>query len=1063
MQRILNRPLLIVFFLWLMVFAASSIIALAAGILSISPTSGPPGTSVTITAPNSSFAASETGITITYDITTQLTTTSANSTGGLSPTIIIIPASASGPHTITATGSANSTSANFTVTPTISSNPSSGIKGSSVTVAGSGFGANETGIRITFDGTAVGSSITANAQGSWSSSFVVPDAASGSHTIDANGTSATPTLAANVPDLGFTVTPSISANRANAAPGASVTITGAGFGAGETGITVTYDGTTVTTVPPSVSTNTKGGWTASFVVPASPSGSHTIDASGPSTAANSVPDITFTTSAGISANPANAAPGSSITITGSGFSASETGITVTYDGNQVASVATADPTGGWKATFVVPASAKGAHTIDASGSTTLAATIADLTFTVAPSISIGRTGAAPGSSVAITGTGFGASETGITITYDGTATTSAITADATGGWKATFVVPASPSGSHTIDASSAATPATAVPDQAFTVTSGISANPPNAAPGSSITITGAGFGASETGITVTYDEKTLASGISANAQGGWSATFTVPASTSGSHSIKAQGSVTPLTSLSETGFNIGAGISANPASSYVGGTIDITGSGFASRSPLKTTYDNKEIASDGITTDESGSFTRSITIPQSKAGNHTIRVVDGQNNDSSAAFTMENTPPPAPSLISPGDGDRLGIAGDIKPTLKWSGVTDPSGVVFNLQVATDPDFSQRILEKTAIPGSRYILTAAEALPRGEYYWRVKAIDGASNESAWSQTWALKSGLMPLSALITIVALVLAAAAGLTYYLRVVRRPKRWEGVPVPEAAPPQPGVVSGQWRLIEPPTAAGERDLPWRLALPQPEKGAKTLSTEQTARLKVIVDFAQSLPLVEPGYTAKWLLDVAQNGMGAEPTTETYRQILEGELQVRYEPSWLHHPIYQDLSVLLEGQPILQDLNAFVDAVNRCAAEATSVLQQIYGESVAEISSDFLENGGWSFISAVYSDAVRWFLGKSLREPSERDYVLKPGEEAGSVYLWGEENTSFAEPLIRASDEKEAQQFRLLHLRLRRSYRNSDKVKQLVDMMTQMAVQRDRLSSTFSQFDNFTR
>ena len=115
--------------------------------------------------------------------------------------------------------------------------------------------------------------------------------------------------------------------------------------------------------------------------------------------------------------------------------------------------------------------------------------------------------------------------------------------------------------------------------------------------------------------------------------------------------------------------------------------------------------------------------------------------------------------------------------------------------------------------------------------------------------------------------------------------------------------------------------------------------------------------------------------------------------------------------------------------------------------------------------GGWEFISAVYSDAIRWFLGKSLHDPSEREYALKrdggTGEESGLVSLWGEETTSFAECLIHAMDEKEALQFRTLHLKLRRTYRSSDTVKQLVDMMTQMAVQRDRLSSAFSQFDNF--
>ena len=228
------------------------------------------------------------------------------------------------------------------------------------------------------------------------------------------------------------------------------------------------------------------------------------------------------------------------------------------------------------------------------------------------------------------------------------------------------------------------------------------------------------------------------------------------------------------------------------------------------------------------------------------------------------------------------------------------------------------------------------------------------------------------------------------------------------------------------------------------------------------ARLKVIVDFAQSLPLAEPGYTAQWLLDLAQTSLGTEESAAVYKQLLENQLQVRYEPAWMRHPIFQDLSALLEGQPILQDLNAFVDAVNRCAAEATLLLQQINNEAVAEIPGDFLGKGGWAYISAVYTDAMRWFLGKSLHDPSERDYVLKH-DEAGTVSLWGEENTAFAESLISAADEQEALKFRALHLKLRRAYRNSDTVKQLVDMMTQMAVQRDRLSSAFSQFDNFTK
>ncbi|HLB27633.1 MAG TPA: hypothetical protein VJK47_00320, partial [Dehalococcoidales bacterium] len=520
-----------------------------------------------------------------------------------------------------------------------------------------------------------------------------------------------------------------------------------------------------------------------------------------------------------------------------------------------------------------------------------------------------------------------------------------------------------------------------------------------------------------------------------------------------------------LISLSESGFNIGSGIMLNPVTGPVGANVDITGSGFASNSPLKFLYDGKDISASGTVTDETGSFSASLTIPKSKAGIYTIKVTDGQNNNSAAAFTMENTPPPTPSPISPKDGARVGITGDVTPMLKWSVVSDPSGVSFIIQFATDPDFSQPIMEKTGVTGNRYILTASEALPRGQYYWRIKAIDGASNESAWSQTYQLKSGLMPLPALIIIIILLVAAAAGLVYFFWIRRLRMRLAGAPAPEAEPSR--VVPGQWRLIEPAQAAGESNLPWRLALPQPARGEKQLSTEEMARLKVIMDFAQSLPLVEPGYTSKWLLDLAQSNMSIEPSVENYRKLLEGELQVRYEPAWLRHPIFQDLAALLEGQPILDDLNSFVEAVNRSASEATLLLQKIYGEATAEFPAGILEKDGWGFVSAVYLDALRWFLGKSLHDPSERDYVIKSGggadEGAGSLYLWGEESTAFGEPLIQVADEKEAARLRLLHLKLRRTYRNSDVAKQLIDMMTQLAVQRDRLSGAFGQFDGFTR
>ncbi len=940
-------------------------------------------------------------------------------------------------------------------TPEISINPTTGITASWVTVTGSDFVGNETGITVTYDGTAVVQGITADTLGDWSTTFVVPASASGSHSIDAYGSV---TTAASVTNINFTVTPGISISQTSGTAGNSLTVTGSGFSAGETGIVVTYNGTAVAS---NLIANSQGGWSTVFVVPASASGSHTIDAYGSVTTAASVPNIAFTVTPGISINRSSGATGSSLTVTGSGFSASETGIAITYDSTTVAQSITANSQGGWSATFIVPASASGSHSIDAYGSVTPAAGVPNMTFTVTSGIYISRSSGAAGSSLTVTGSSFGAGETGITITYDSTPVAQSITANSEGGWSTTFIVPASASGSHTIDAYGSVTTAASVTNMIFTVTPGISISRSSGVAGSPVTVTGSSFGAGEIGITVTYDGTPVVQNITANFLGGWNSTFEVPESASGSHRIGAYGSLTQAASVTEVGFNIGAAISVSSDNGYVGQTINVTGSGFSANAPLKLSYDDQEILGQGGTTDSSGSFSASITIPKSVHGSHTIKVSDDQNNKSQVSFTVESTTPAIPRLLSPGDGNRLGVLGGIKPTFKWTAVTDSSGVTYTLEVDTNSDFSQPILQITDITGTSYKLTSSQALSKGEYYWRVKAIDGASNESGWSQPWLLKSGLMAAWVLAIIIILAVAVFGVIVYFLVVRLRRRRARSIPVPTVDISEDAL----WRLQLPQAEEAIKDkaLPQRLALPQPAKRGKAMSGEELARLKVILDFAQSLPLAQPGYTVDWLVDLLGSGSGVGRSVPVYQQLLKGEVQVYYEPAWMRHPLYQELTTLLRGQPLLQELNDFTDLVNRCASEATLLLQEIYHDAIAEIPSDFLAKGGWEFVSAIYSDSLSWFLGKSLRDPAEQDYRLKPGEE-GALWLWGEDNTSFVAPLIQVLNENEALASRDLHLKLRRSYRNSERARQIVSMMTQIGVKRDRLANAFSQaFSQFSR
>jgi len=276
-----------------------------------------------------------------------------------------------------------------------------------------------------------------------------------------------------------------------------------------------------------------------------------------------------------------------------------------------------------------------------------------------------------------------------------------------------------------------------------------------------------------------------------------------------------------------------------------------------------------------------------------------------------------------------------------------------------------------------------------------------------------------------------------------------------------------PEVVNAEYRSFD--VEGGRRGLPWRLALPQSTaqprggRGGRTLSTEDQARLKVIIDFARSIPLIEPGPNTKWLVDLAENVSGEAASSSLYSRLLKGELQVRYEPAWMHHPTFADLQTLLEGQPILQDLDSFVDSVNHSASESLMLLQDIYRDATTETGQDILANNGWGFISSVYTDVLSWFTGKYLREPSERDYSIKSdgktGEGTNLFELSGEANTPFSGLLIQAAGENEAVQLRSLHLKLRRNYRNSDRAREVVGNTTQLDVQRDRLISAFNQFN----
>jgi hypothetical protein len=118
-----------------------------------------------------------------------------------------------------------------------------------------------------------------------------------------------------------------------------------------------------------------------------------------------------------------------------------------------------------------------------------------------------------------------------------------------------------------------------------------------------------------------------------------------------------------------------------------------------------------------------------------------VRTVDGAGNASnwttSWAFKLDNTLPPVPTPLSPANWKKVNSSA----VLDWSDVTDASGVTYQIRLYNS---SWSLLQdKTGLTTSAYAVNSFSPLANGTYYWKVRAVDGAGNASAWTTSWAFK--------------------------------------------------------------------------------------------------------------------------------------------------------------------------------------------------------------------------------------------------------------------------------------------------------------------------------
>ncbi len=300
-------------------------------------------------------------------------------------------------------------------------------------------------------------------------------------------------------------------------------------------------------------------------------------------------------------------------------------------------------------------------TLTITDSTGLAGT-ATIPFTstvTGPTIGVCPAQSPVGATVTVTGTGFGATKT-IMITLDGMTAPSSCTSDSTGAFSCSATIPSVPRGAQSMVASDGTNSAATT----FTVTvPAISLSPSEGPVGGAYVVTGSGFSVSS-GATVTFSAmaQTPTGGsncafvgtvITTDVSGNFVCMFTVPSEIPGTYAVA--GTDTATGSTATDTFTVIPTIALNPTRGPVGTTYTVTGSEFSKTNPTMVSFNGVAQAPTGgsncafvgtvITTDVSGNFVCTFSVPSVNAGPYSVVGEDTTTSTLTPAQTFTVTIP----------------------------------------------------------------------------------------------------------------------------------------------------------------------------------------------------------------------------------------------------------------------------------------------------------------------------------------------------------------------------------------------------------------------------------
>ncbi len=358
--------------------------------------------------------------------------------------------------------------------------------------------------------------------------------------------------------------------------------------------------------------------------------------------------------------------GKTVTVSGSGFNASEqVGVYWESTSSTALKTVAAASNGNWSTTVNIPESLGGNHLVATKGLTS--GKKASRTFTVTPTLARTPTQGSPGTSIAVAVQGFGASEQ-VKLTFNsatgptlGTATT-----NSKGTGSVNIKIPDATSGWH--DYTGVGLISGLRGWGAIQVLPVAKVSPTGGNPSATVTVTAKGLAGSSSA-NAAWNKTASSAGsqvctATTTSVGNFSCTFKIPSTGAGTYPLVVTAADT---SASTTVGVLGAtSVASIPSSAGIGTDLSIVAGGFSANENVSLSWDSSSIVWKTVKADGNGAFLLSTTVPQLTTTAHTLKA-RGVTSGKNVTTTLTVTTAAPSSMIAPGvfliTGTREGLVG----------------------------------------------------------------------------------------------------------------------------------------------------------------------------------------------------------------------------------------------------------------------------------------------------------------------------------------------------------------------------------------------------------------